>query len=314
MDHHHHQQSGRLFFDPSACHGNSLFLGSDTCVFQRSLLSMEDTSKKRPFFSTSADLYDEEYYDEQLPEKKRRLTPEQVNLLEKSFEAENKLEPERKTELAKKLGLQPRQVAVWFQNRRARCKTKQLERDYDLLKASYDSLRNNYDAAVKEKDSLKSQLKHNTWFQMWHPLLQTPQPTLYRLTYPRRKDDRDTVVSLTEKLEAKELTTEPTEDQCRLVGEATNLLSQEVNVKAEDWVSTGSAGSAVVDEDSRQLVDSGDSYFPGDDYDYDYHGGIVPGEEEDRSEDGDGYFTNVFVDNQQEEDQGEEALGWWVWS
>ncbi|CAN1140197.1 Homeobox-leucine zipper protein HAT5 [Linum perenne] len=279
MDHHHHQQSGRLFFDPSACHGNSLFLGSDTCVFQRSLLSMEDTSKKRPFFSTSADLYDEEYYDEQLPEKKRRLTPEQVNLLEKSFEAENKLEPERKTELAKKLGLQPRQVAVWFQNRRARCKTKQLERDYDLLKASYDSLRNNYDAAVKEKDSLKSQ-----------------------------------VVSLTEKLEAKELTTEPTEDQCRLVGEATNLLSQEVNVKAEDWVSTGSAGSAVVDEDSRQLVDSGDSYFPGDDYDYDYHGGIVPGEEEDRSEDGDGYFTNVFVDNQQEEDQGEEALGWWVWS
>ncbi|CAN1320402.1 Homeobox-leucine zipper protein HAT5 [Linum perenne] len=83
-------------------------------------------------------------------------------MLEKSFEAENKLEPERKTELAKKLGLQPRQVAVWFQNRRARCKTKQLERDYDLLKASYDSLRNNYDAAVKEKDSLKSQVTKST--------------------------------------------------------------------------------------------------------------------------------------------------------
>ena len=78
-----------------------------------------------------------------------------VHLLEKSFEAENKLEPERKTQLAKKLGLQPRQVAVWFQNRRARWKTKQLERDYDLLKSSYHSLQSNYDSIVKENEKLK---------------------------------------------------------------------------------------------------------------------------------------------------------------
>lgn len=82
----------------------------------------------------------------------------QVNLLEKSFEEENKLEPERKIQLAKKLGLQPRQVAVWFQNRRARWKTKQLERDYDLLKASYDALLSNYDTIFKENENLKSQV------------------------------------------------------------------------------------------------------------------------------------------------------------
>lgn len=81
-----------------------------------------------------------------------------MHLLEKNFETENKLEPERKTQLAKKLGLQPRQVAVWFQNRRARWKTKQLERDYDLLKSSHDSLLSSYDSLVKENEKLKSEV------------------------------------------------------------------------------------------------------------------------------------------------------------
>ncbi|GMN33900.1 hypothetical protein TIFTF001_004399 [Ficus carica] len=92
-------------------------------------------------------------------EKKRRLSVEQVKALEKNFEVENKLEPERKVKLAQELGLQPRQVAVWFQNRRARWKTKQLERDYGLLKANYDSLKLNYDTLQRDNESLLKEIR-----------------------------------------------------------------------------------------------------------------------------------------------------------
>lgn len=102
----------------------------------------------------------DEDYDAHLKpsEKKRRLTAAQVQFLEKSFEAENKLEPERKMQLAKELGLQPRQVAIWFQNRRARFKNKQLERDYDSLRISFDKLKADYDKLLLEKQNLKNEL------------------------------------------------------------------------------------------------------------------------------------------------------------
>ncbi|XP_031099320.1 homeobox-leucine zipper protein HAT5-like [Ipomoea triloba] len=91
-------------------------------------------------------------------EKKRRLAPEQVRFLERSFEVENKLEPERKVQLANQLGLQPRQVAIWFQNRRARCKTKQIEKDYDSLKATYDKLKADHDSLSKQNQTLRNEV------------------------------------------------------------------------------------------------------------------------------------------------------------
>ncbi|KAL3716494.1 hypothetical protein ACJRO7_008140 [Eucalyptus globulus] len=141
------------------------FYGSSFSVGSRSMVSFEDASgvnvSKNPFFQ-AFDPHEigEEELDEYLhqPEKKRRLTTEQVHFLEKNFELENKLEPERKIQLAKDLGLQPRQVAIWFQNRRARWKTKHLEKEYEDLQASYNSLKADCDGLLKENDKLKTEV------------------------------------------------------------------------------------------------------------------------------------------------------------
>ncbi|ERM95386.1 homeobox-leucine zipper protein ATHB-6 [Amborella trichopoda] len=110
-------------------------------------------------FQSILDGFEEEEECGQASEKKRRLSVDQVKALEKNFEVENKLEPERKAKLAQELGLQPRQVAVWFQNRRARWKTKQLEKDYNLLKANYDNLKINFDNVKKDKETLMAELR-----------------------------------------------------------------------------------------------------------------------------------------------------------
>uniref|UniRef100_A0A7N0UK82 Homeobox-leucine zipper protein n=1 Tax=Kalanchoe fedtschenkoi TaxID=63787 RepID=A0A7N0UK82_KALFE len=51
------------------------------------------------------------------------------------------------------------EVAIWFQNRRARLKPKQIEREYDSLKASYDALACKFESLKKENQSLNSQLR-----------------------------------------------------------------------------------------------------------------------------------------------------------
>ncbi|KAJ8748486.1 hypothetical protein K2173_003383 [Erythroxylum novogranatense] len=90
---------------------------------------------------------------------KRRFSDEQIKSLETIFESESRLEPRKKLELAKELGLQPRQVAIWFQNKRARYKSKQLERDYSILRSNYNNLASKFEALKKEKQALVIQLQ-----------------------------------------------------------------------------------------------------------------------------------------------------------
>ncbi|XP_022752864.1 homeobox-leucine zipper protein ATHB-6-like isoform X1 [Durio zibethinus] len=125
----------------------------------------EKNSKKKQIYSREFQamldgLEEEDSLEEagQATEKKRRLSIGQVKALEKNFELENKLEPERKVKLAEELGLQPRQVAIWFQNRRSRWKTKQLEKDYAILKANYDALQLDYNNLEQEKEALTAKL------------------------------------------------------------------------------------------------------------------------------------------------------------
>ncbi|CAL9137262.1 unnamed protein product [Musa acuminata var. zebrina] len=103
---------------------------------------------------------DDDFSDDgmQTGEKKRRLTVEQVRTLEKNFEQGNKLEPERKMQLARALGLQPRQVAIWFQNRRARWKTKQLEKDYDVLKRQFEAMKSENEALRAQNQKLHAEI------------------------------------------------------------------------------------------------------------------------------------------------------------
>lgn len=91
-------------------------------------------------------------------EKKRRLNVEQVRALEKSFELGNKLEPERKLQLARALGMQPRQVAIWFQNRRARWKTKQLEKDFGELRREFEAVKAENEALRSKNNQLQAKV------------------------------------------------------------------------------------------------------------------------------------------------------------
>ncbi|CAM0945605.1 unnamed protein product [Alopecurus aequalis] len=72
--------------------------------------------------------------------KKLRLSKEQSAFLEDSFKEHSTLTMEQKSNLANRLSLRPRQVEVWFQNRRARTKLKQTEVDCEYLKRCCQTL------------------------------------------------------------------------------------------------------------------------------------------------------------------------------
>lgn len=88
--------------------------------------------------------------------KKLRLTKEQSFVLEETFKQHSTLNPKQKQTLAKSLNLRPRQVEVWFQNRRARTKLKQNEVDCALLKKCCEALTSDNRRLKKEIQELKA--------------------------------------------------------------------------------------------------------------------------------------------------------------
>ncbi|XP_026660422.2 homeobox-leucine zipper protein HAT22-like [Phoenix dactylifera] len=88
--------------------------------------------------------------------KKLRLTKEQLTFLENSFREHNTLNQTQKQQLAYQLNLRPRQVEVWFQNRRARTKLKQTEVDCAFLKKYCENLRNENRRLKRELEELRA--------------------------------------------------------------------------------------------------------------------------------------------------------------
>ncbi|KAG9459823.1 hypothetical protein H6P81_004331 [Aristolochia fimbriata] len=107
-----------------------------------------------------------------LTRKKLRLSKEQSAFLEESFKEHNTLNPKQKLALAKQLNLRPRQVEVWFQNRRARTKLKQTEVDCEYLKRCCETL-------TEENRRLQKELQELRALKTAHPFyMQLPATTL----------------------------------------------------------------------------------------------------------------------------------------
>ncbi|PKA47023.1 Homeobox-leucine zipper protein HOX27 [Apostasia shenzhenica] len=104
--------------------------------------------------------------------KKLRLSKEQSAFLEESFKEHTTLNPRLKLALAKQLNLRPRQVEVWFQNRRARTKLKQTEVDCEYLKRCCDALTEENRRLRKELSELRALKTSHSFF------MQPPATTL----------------------------------------------------------------------------------------------------------------------------------------
>ncbi|KAL5067457.1 hypothetical protein RYX36_018344 [Vicia faba] len=100
--------------------------------------------------------------------KKLRLSKDQSAFLEESFKEHTTLNPKQKLALAKQLNLSPRQVEVWFQNRRARTKLKQTEVDCEYLKRCCETLTEENRRLQKELQELRA-LKTTQPFYMQLP-------------------------------------------------------------------------------------------------------------------------------------------------
>ncbi|WJX94759.1 hypothetical protein P8452_76146 [Trifolium repens] len=123
--------------------------------------------------------------DAETARKKLRLSKDQSLILEETFKEHNTLNPKQKLALAKQLGLTPRQVEVWFQNRRARTKLKQTEVDCEVLKRCCENLTEENGRLQKEVQELRAlKLSPQFYMQMTPPTTLTMCPSCERVAVP----------------------------------------------------------------------------------------------------------------------------------
>ncbi|KAI8548510.1 hypothetical protein RHMOL_Rhmol07G0278800 [Rhododendron molle] len=116
--------------------------------------------------------HDQDLEEGSAARKKLRLSKEQSVVLEDRFKEQSSLNPKQKQTLAKQLNLQPRQVEVWFQNRRARTKLKQTEVECELLRKCCDTLTDENKRLRNEIQELKA-LKKTVPLYMQLPAVAT---------------------------------------------------------------------------------------------------------------------------------------------
>ncbi|OIT29648.1 PREDICTED: homeobox-leucine zipper protein HAT3-like [Nicotiana attenuata] len=114
--------------------------------------------------------------------KKLRLSKEQAAVLEETFKEHNTLNPKQKLALSKQLNLRPRQVEVWFQNRRARTKLKQTEVDCEYLRRCCENLTEENRRLQKEVTELRAlKLSPQMYMNMTPPTTLTMCPQCERV-------------------------------------------------------------------------------------------------------------------------------------
>ncbi|XP_027357010.1 homeobox-leucine zipper protein HOX11-like [Abrus precatorius] len=169
----------------------------DLCIFRRRSVSGECYDQTKRVYCRGSD--EDENGGSGSTTKKLRLSKEQSAFLEESFKEHNTLNPKQKVALAKQLHLRPRQVEVWFQNRRARTKLKQTEVDCEYLKRCCDTLKEENKRLQKELQELRALKTNSNPFYMQLPATTlTMCPSCERVA-PNSTSNTTPSVSLTAK-------------------------------------------------------------------------------------------------------------------
>lgn len=168
---------GGLYRQDSVSGGGSSFSVASVSVKREREVKSEDSERVNISRTSVDDDHEVEEEDDDGSvngRKKLRLTKAQSALLEEAFKHHSTLNPKQKQELARELKLRPRQVEVWFQNRRARTKLKQTEVDCEYLKKCCEALKEENSRLHKELQELKA-LKLSTHQPLY---MQLPAATL----------------------------------------------------------------------------------------------------------------------------------------